>query len=203
MFNRELKTEALKRLEQEKKNFDSQLSMTTHRIEAFYEKKLEALNSINDFDLDIDSLKDKPLNIEEKLYRINFVLKNSNYKKERLDLDSFNCENISFDDIGGFAGIFTGIISSKLNKEISECETRKIEYLKNEIQELKKITSNIDFSFKELDCQLSTFLDIVKYKINLKGKSHWSELSDEEINYIGSAVNLAFAIANMLMKKGI
>ena len=75
--------------------------------------------------------------------------------------------------------------------------------MKNEIQELKKITSNIDFSFKELDGQLSTFLDIVKYKINLKGKSHWSELSDEEINYIGSAVNLAFAIANMLMKKGI
>lgn len=203
MFNRELKTEALKRLEQEKKNYDLQLSMTTHRIEAFHEKKLKALNSINDFNLDIDSLKDKPENIEEKLYQINFVLKNSYYKKERLDFDSFNFENISFDDIGGFAGILTGIMSSNLNKEISEYAARKIEYLKNEIQELKKITTNIDFSYKELDCQLSTFLDIVKYKINLKGKNHWSELSDEEMNYIGSAVNLAFVIVEMLMKKEI
>lgn len=41
----------------------------------------------------------------------------------------------------------------------------------------------------------------MRYKINFTGKGHWSELSEDEMNYIGTATNLASTIAKMLNKK--
>ena len=163
MFNRKLRSEALNRLEQEKKIFVLQVSTTRNKEQSLYKKKLEVIENMN---YDLESLLSLPLF-----------------------------------DIGGFTGIFTEMMSSNINREVAESAFKEIERLKSEIQELKKIDSNIDFNYEELSNQFSIFLEIVTYKLNLTGKSHWSELSVSEMEYIGTAINLASTIVKLLNKE--
>lgn len=200
MFNKELKNEALNKLEQEKKNLASQISITTNKLEALREKKIEAINNIDDFYYNVNLLKDKPKHIEEDIYRVNFILKNFEYQREDKHFE-LECIHFTFDNIGGINGMFTDMMSSKANKEIAERTAREIESLKSSIHQLKKIGSNIEVNYRELNYKLSTFLFIMRYKINFTGKSHWSELSENEMNYIGTAINLASTIAKMLNEK--
>ena len=200
MFNKELKNEALNKLKQEKKNLDSQISITTNKLDALREKKIEAINNIDDFFNNVNLLKDKPKHIEEDIYIVNFILKNFEYQREdkHLELESIH---FTFDNIGGINGMFIDMISSKANKEIAERAAKEIESLRSLIHQLKKLGSNIEFNYRELNYKLSTFLFIMRYKINFTGKSHWSELSEDEMKYIGTAINLATTIAKLLNKK--
>ena len=49
MFNRKLRSEALNRLEQEKKIFVLQVSTTRNKEQSLYKKKLEVIENLNDF----------------------------------------------------------------------------------------------------------------------------------------------------------
>lgn len=200
MFNKELKNEALNKLEQEKKNLASQISITTNKLESLHEKKIEAINNIDDFFYNVNLLKDKPKYIEENIYQVNFILKNFEYQREDKHYDFENI-HFTFDNIGGISGMFIDMMSSKTNKEIAERAAKEIESLKSSIHQLKKIASNIEFNYRELNYKLNTFLFIMRYKINFTGKGHWSELSEDEMKYIGTAINLATTIAKMLNKK--
>lgn len=201
MFNRKLRSEALNRLEQEKKIFVLQVSTTRNKEQSLYKKKLEVIENLNDFIGKINLLKDKPKSIEENLYQVNFILKNSNFQQENMNYNLESLLSLPLFDIGGFTGIFTEMMSSNINREVAESAFKEIERLKSEIQELKKIDSNIDFNYEELSNQFSIFLEIVTYKLNLTGKSHWSELSVSEMEYIGTAINLASTIVKLLNKE--
>ena len=87
MFNRKLRSEALNRLEQEKKIFVLQVSTTRNKEQSLYKKKLEVIEDLNDFIGKINLLKDKPKSIEENLYQVNFILKNSNFQQENMNYD--------------------------------------------------------------------------------------------------------------------
>lgn len=139
MFNRKLRSEALNRLEQEKKIFVLQVSTTRNKEQSLYKKKLEVIENLNDFIGKINLLKDKPKSIEENLYQVNFILKNSNFQQENMNYDLESLLSLPLFDIGGFTGIFTEMMSSNINREVAESAFKEIERLKSEIQELKKI----------------------------------------------------------------
>ena len=102
--------------------------------------------------------------------------------------------------VGGAALAIGGFMANSKNKEIAKKATEQIHILKEESQKLKSLTSKVNFDRIELSKQYTTFSSVIN-AIKLKGVSHWSELSEDEMNYIGTAINLASTIAKLLNKK--
>lgn len=102
--------------------------------------------------------------------------------------------------VGGAALAIGGFMTNSKNKEIAKKATEQIHILKEESQKLKSLTSKVNFDRIELSKQYTTFSSVIN-AIKLKGVSHWSELSEDEMNYIGTAINLASTIAKLLNKK--
>ena len=92
--------------------------------------------------------------------------------------------------VGGTALAIGGFMANSKNKEIARKATEQIHILKEESQKLKSLTSKVNFDRIELSKQYTTFSSVIN-AIKLKGVSHWSELSEDEMNYIGTAINLA------------
>lgn len=102
--------------------------------------------------------------------------------------------------VGGAALAIGGFMANSKNKEIAKKATEQIHILKEESQKLKSLTSKVNFDRIELSKQYTTFSSVIN-AIKLKGVSYWSELSEDEMNYIGTAINLASTIAKLLNKK--
>lgn len=102
--------------------------------------------------------------------------------------------------VGGAALAIGGLMANSKNKEIARKATEQIHILKEESQKLKSLTSKVNFDRIELSKQYTTFSSVIN-AIKLKRVSHWSELSEDEMNYIGTAINLASTIAKLLNKK--
>ncbi|MDE8715130.1 hypothetical protein PZH35_12700, partial [Veillonella atypica] len=83
------------------------MSTTRNKEQSLYKKKLEVIDNLNDFIGKINLLKDKPKSIEENLYQVNFILKNSNFQQENMNYDLESLLSLPLLDIGGFTGIFT------------------------------------------------------------------------------------------------
>lgn len=102
--------------------------------------------------------------------------------------------------VGGAALAISGFMANSKNKEIARKATEQIEKLKEETKKIKELTTKVNFERIELGKNYSTFSAIVD-RLKLRGIKHWSELSEDEMNYIGTATNLASTIAKMLNKK--
>ena len=94
-----------------------------------------------------------------------------------------------------------GFMANSKNKEIARKAEEQTTKLISAELELKLMESKVRFNNNELDRQHKAFLNIIKNKINFTGKTHWREFSNEEIEYIGSALNIARTMAVMLNKK--
>ena len=102
--------------------------------------------------------------------------------------------------VGGAALAISGFMANSKNKEIARKATEQIEKLKEETKKIKELTTKVNFERIELGKNYSTFSAIVD-RLKLRGIKHWSELSEDEMKYIGTAINLATTIAKMLNKK--
>ena len=102
--------------------------------------------------------------------------------------------------IGGTALAIGGFMANSKNKEIARKATKQIEVLKKEKLKLKELTTKVDFNCIELAKQDSIFSSVVN-RIKLNELIHWSELSDDVMKNIGTSINLAHTIAEMLNKK--
>ena len=102
--------------------------------------------------------------------------------------------------VGGAALAISGFMANSKNKEIARKATEQIEKLKEETKKIKELTTKVNFERIELGKNYSTFSAIVD-RLKLRGIKHWSELSEDEMKYIGTVINLATTIAKMLNKK--
>lgn len=106
MFNSVLKKDALKELEQEKKEYNKECEVVIKQSAILYEKKDEGATVLGYVERYISTLKNKPIEIEKKASEVSFKRKSFENEVENLKRESENTDNTEKGIIGG--GILAG-----------------------------------------------------------------------------------------------